>query len=146
MCLSHMALLSTGQWLMSTWYRAGTGRKTQINYFYLLNETTLILGSRSGRKQADLLTSSNVVGISLITRGTEGLFSAYRKLIVLPNHLSQPWSAVMMGRGVRWENTRADWQLALDTAWAKNSLEEGSQDYKRLNWEYFLNSKEAGGL
>lgn len=61
-----------------------------INYLYLHNETTLILVSRSGRKQADLSCAFNVVGISLITKDMERRFSLHRKPIVHPDHLSQP--------------------------------------------------------
>jgi hypothetical protein len=46
-------------------------KKTQINYRYLLNETTLIRVSRSGGEQGDLLSSSNSVGISLIRKEME---------------------------------------------------------------------------
>lgn len=44
--------------LVNKWWGQGTGTRsrggTQINYLYLRNETTLILVSRSNRKQADL--------------------------------------------------------------------------------------------
>lgn len=80
----------------------GSRSKTLINYLYLLNETTLILVSRSGRKRADLLSSFNIVGISLITRGMESWFSLHRKPIVHPNHLSQPhsgcWTPALVGK------------------------------------------------
>ena len=79
--------------LVNKWWGQGLETekrsKTLINYFYLLNETTLILVSRSGRKRADLSSAFNIVGISLITRSTESWFSLHRKPIVHPNHLSQ---------------------------------------------------------
>lgn len=56
--------------LVNKWRGQGTetGKrsKTLINYLYLLNETTLILVSRSGTKRADLSSAFNVVGISQI--------------------------------------------------------------------------------
>lgn len=61
--------------LVNKWLGQGTETearaKTLINYLYLLNETALILVSRSGRKQADSSSAFNAVGISVITRGME---------------------------------------------------------------------------
>lgn len=80
--------------LVNKWWGQGTEpqkrSKTLINYLYLHNETTLILVSRSGRKQDDLSGALDIVRISLITTGRESWFSLHRKLIVHPDHLSQP--------------------------------------------------------
>lgn len=78
--------------LVNNWWGQGTETKTRsktlINYFYLLNETTLILVSRSGRTWADLLAAFNIVGISLITQCMGSWFSHHRKPIVHPDHSS----------------------------------------------------------
>lgn len=78
--------------LVNKWWGQGTETKTRsktlINYFYLLNETTLISVSRSGRTWADLWAAFNIVGISLITKGTGSWFSRHRKPIVRPDHSS----------------------------------------------------------
>ena len=93
--------------LVNKWWGQGTETetrsKTLINYLYLHNETTLILVSRSGRKQDDLFCAFNTVGISLITRGMENWFSLHRKPIVHLDHLSQPWPR-------RWWESGAGWQ------------------------------------